>query len=348
MSLGKFLVRLGLILAIPMLAGVCTYFYMRSLFFEPIDLASTRLELVNVLEQHTIKDICRKLEDDGFVRKWWVISFLISIRAQSTEIQIHPGEYELAKSMTPTEILNKLVSGNVFKREVVLEEGQSIWDLGKTFQNAGLISEKEFNAAVTDENLLVRAGITAASFEGYLYPGKYQFSRAQRVDRMIWSMFEEGEKHWPAEYSDQAAKLELNRHEVLTLASLVQAETTNAQDQVIIAGIFHNRLLNVMKIQSKPAVRYGLKEVKGELTDAQLADTSNPYNTFANYGMPPGPICNPGDNAIKSTLFYGEHQHLFFLPDGQGGFIYSDTLKEHNEALARQKSGQAPAIDYSR
>ena len=97
-----------------------------------------------------------------------------------------------------------------------------------------------------------------------------------------------------------------------------------------IAGVYHNRLMNLMKLQSEASVRYGLKDPEAKLAQKQLDDATNPFNTFAHYGLPPGPINNPDETAIKAALYYQEHQYLFFVKDGSGAHQFAETLKEYN------------------
>ena len=147
-------------------------------------------------------------------------------------------------------------------------------------------------------------------------------------------MLEEGEKRWIPEFTERADLLRMSRHEVLTFASIVEKESGNTSEQPLVSSVFHNRLQQGMRLQSDPTVIYGVPNFDGNLTKAHL-ETVTPYNTYTNPGLPPGPIANPGESAIRATLFPAQTNFLFFVADGKGGHVFSTTLAEHNEAVRR-------------
>jgi UPF0755 protein len=240
--------------------------------------------------------------------------------------------------MKPQEILAKLLSGEVFKRKVLVKEGATIKQIAKLLEEAGLISAESFITTSRDQTLLKTAGIKHDSFEGYLFPETYLFSRPITAKDVIWRMLEEGDNRWPTEYTERADQLNMVRHEVLTLASIIEKESGNFQEQPTIASVFHNRLGQGMRLQADPTVIYGLENFDGNI---RKADLSNPhrYNTYVHFGLPPGPICNPGASAIKAALYPTETAYLFFVSNGQGSHIFSATLQEHNNAVNRYQRG---------
>ena len=329
LDLFKFLFRIFIILAVPAALALLTFLYMKEHLFDPMEVGNTKTVLVDIPANSSVGDIGDILKEKQIVKAGWVVSILATIRSRGGQIQ--SGEYELNKAMSPKDVLDKLVSGDSFKRKVETEPGQKIEEVAEALQHAGIIAEKDFTEACRKQDLLVRAGISAQSFEGYLFPNKYEFSKGTPVARIIWKMLEEGENVWKPEYTAKAEELQLSRHEVLTLASLLLAETTIESEMAIISGVFHNRMENLMKLKSKPALLYGLGDFEGEWTEDQYLDAENLYNTFAQYGLPPGPINNPGIKAIEAALFPKEHQFLFFANDGAGGHLYAENLREFND-----------------
>ncbi|RMG40691.1 MAG: endolytic transglycosylase MltG [Candidatus Dadabacteria bacterium] len=327
-------IRLVIIIALPVLAFTGTYFYLQSEFNEPASKTDRSDILVEIKNGISFKEICKILEDKGVIRNRRFLYLMARLRGSDTRIQA--GEYVLQKTMTPKQILAKLMSGDVYKRKVTVKEGMSIWEIGKIVEAAGLMKEAEFNKYLNDPALLAKAGIAAGSFEGYLYPETYYFSRPITAEQIIWTMLEEGEKHWPPEYTEQADKLGFSRHEILTLASIIEKESGNKDEQPLISSVFHNRLAKGIKLQADPTVAYGIPNFKPPLTKKDL-ETYTPYNTYINPGLPPGPICNPGESAIHAALFPAKTNYLFFVADGEGGHIFSATLKEHNAAVAMYK-----------
>ena len=335
MDLFKFLLRITLIFTIPLVAATATFFYIKSHFFVAVHPDAQGQLIVEVPADATSSTIGEKLKERDLVKAPWVFSILAGLRSDGSRIKA--GEYEIQKNMTPKQILETLLSGKVFKRDVEIPVGDTIWQIADIAQKAGIANKDEFLSACTDQQLLIRAGISSDSFEGYLYPGTYKFSKTESVARIIWKLLEQGEAMWQSEYTDRAEELKLSRHEILTFASLILAETSNPIEMPAIAGVYHNRLMNLMKLRSEASVRYGLKNPDRELTEEDYEDTTNPYNTFAHYGLPPGPINSPDETAIKAVLYYQEHQYLFFLKDESGGHQFAETLKDFNALKEKMK-----------
>ncbi len=326
----KVYLRLVVVLVVPILVAALTYLFMHRAFLEPVDPSNTKTELVEIEPEKTFREICKKIQSQNIIRHWWALEVLARVKKSDTAI--NAGEYELSPSMSPKDVLKKLVSGDVFKRKVLVKEGASIWEIGAVVQEAGLMPAEEFNKAVADAKLLAVAGLNASSFEGYLFPNTYNFSRPASAKTIIFTMLEEGEKQWPGEFTQRADELHLTRHEILTLASIIEKESGDPEEMPIISSVFHNRLNQGMKLQSDPTVIYGLKNFDGNLTKENLQDP-HPYNTYVNFGLPPGPIGNPGKTAVRAALFPKETSYLFFVANRKGGHVFSTTLQEHNDAV---------------
>jgi len=332
----KPLVRIFIILLVPVLVSLGTYLSIRRAFYSAVDPNDTTMRLVEIENSKSFREICRKIESSGVLRHWWVLEILARLKKSDTSVSA--GEYELNPSMLPGDILRKLVAGDVFKRKVTVREGLSVWEIGSLTEEAGLVSKEEFDKGVADPKFLAIAGLNAPSFEGYLFPETYLFSRPITVKTIIFAMIEQGEKNWPAEYTARADELNFTRHEILTLASIIEKESGNVDEQPTISSVLHNRLAQGMKLQVDPTVIYGIKNFNGNLTKQDL-QTPTPYNTYVNFGLPPGPIANPGATAIKAALYPAETSYLFFVADGQGRHVFSSTLQEHNEAVRRYQLG---------
>jgi UPF0755 protein len=122
---------------------------------------------------------------------------------------------------------------------------------------------------------------------------------------------------------------------------MIQKEALNAEDQAKISSVFHNRMKAGMRLQSDPTVGYGIQNFSGTVTkDDQLTDHA--WNTYTRFGLPIGPICNPGQTAVHAALFPEDTQYLFFVSDGLGGHVFSTTLQEHNDAVSRFQAAAKP------
>jgi UPF0755 protein len=330
----KLLARLLLILLIPVFLGYGTYRLMERMFFSPVDPGNTKSVLFQIAPGSSFKQICNDLEKEGLVKYAWSLDIIS--RLKKVDKQIHAGEYELNKAMRPTDILTHLVSGKIYERRITVKEGVSVWEIGKLLEDVGLITKKEFNAAIVDVELLRQAGIPeeSKSFEGYLFPDTYAFSRPIDAKRIIWTMLKQGTDKWPDEFTTRAEELKMTRHEILTLASIIEKESgSKIEEQPLISAVFHNRLKQGMKLQADPTVIYGIPNFNGNLTRQNL-ETPTPYNTYTNFGLPPGPIANAGFSAIKAALYPANSEAVYFVSNNKGEHVFSNTLEEHNKAVA--------------
>lgn len=315
-----------------------TFLFLRRAFLSPFDSTATKIELVEVAPGKPFSEVARTLSERGVLRYGWSIELLAQI--MKADRSIKAGEYEVTAAMSPRQILEKMMSGDVVRRVVTVTPGMTIKELPNVIQSQGLIPADDFAKALTDTQLLVRAGIAAQSFEGYLWPETYQFSRPILPWDIIFRMMEEGEKHWLPEFSIRAEELRLTRHEILILASIIQKEAGNQEEMPVIASVFHNRLKKGMKLQADPTIIYGLENFDGKIRDEDK-ENPHPYNTYVHLGLPIGPICNPGEAAIRAALYPAETTYLFFVADGTGAHTFSTTYGEHQEAVKRYIKSQA-------
>ncbi len=322
---------------IPILAGFITYTTLHTLFFNPINPDDTAPQSIEIMKESTLKRISIELQQRGFIKYAWPLNY--AGRVSGKDRKIVAGEYEIRRSMSPTQLLEAITSGKPIERKVIVKEGVSIADIGQIVEDAGLLKKGAFDQALVDPSLIKASGSYNGQLEGYLFPETYIFSRPVSAKEIVTRMLKMGLERWPQTFSDRAEQLGMTRHQVLTLASIIEKETGVSEEQPRIASVFHNRLERGMPLQSDPTVIYGLRgNFDGNLTRAHL-EMPTPYNTYTISGLPPGPIGNPGDSAIKAALYPEKTDYLFFVADGAGRHVFSATLEEHNSAVARYQLG---------
>ena len=168
-------------------------------------------------------------------------------------------------------------------------------------------------------------------------PETYHFVKGTTAREIVQAMVDRFWQVWKR-YQIPAASQSLNRHEVITLASIIEKETGAESERPLIAAVFLNRLEIGMPLQTDPTVIYGLRDFDGNLTRKHLT-TMTPYNTYLIPGLPPGPIANPGEDSIKAILEPAPVNYLYFVSKNDGTHYFSKTLAEHNRAVHRyQKS----------
>jgi UPF0755 protein len=325
--------RFFIYLSLPLLVVFGTYQYLHGIFFEAYKPnARQKRVFVEIAPGLDFLGICKLLEIQKIIPAARNLNLYAKLRGGVDSIR--PGEYVLSPSMTPKEILASLAAGKVYEREVVILPGVSAWEIGGLLNDQGIIEEDKFTASLTNPDLLARAGIPSASFEGYLAPGTYNFSRPVDPKKIIWTMLEAGEKNWPVEFSEQAEKIRLSRHEVLTIASIIDRTTEIPDERFAVSSVIHNRLTHGMQLESDVTLIYGLRDYSGILSDEDKQSPS-PYNTFTNFGLPPGPISNPGIDAIRAALFPEETSYLYYFKSPLGRLEFSVTQAEHKRKLEK-------------
>lgn len=283
---------------------------------------------------HTIKEI---LADRGVIRDDARFTMLAGLMGMASRLRA--GEYSLRPGLKPYQVLEILAAGKVVRRKVTIPEGVDIYRVADILAADGWVERIRFLDLLHDPALISELGLSVPSLEGYLFPDSYSLSREQQdeqaIIRMMVMRLFQVLNGIPADIVNRTS---LSRHEILTLASVVEKETAQDFERPLIAGVFLNRLKKNMPLQADPTVAYGRPEFSGKLTRRDL-ETPTPYNTYLIKGLPPGPIGNPGRMAIMAVLEPAVEPHLYFVArnDGTGTHQFSKTLREHNRAVARYR-----------
>ncbi len=258
--------------------------------------------------------------------------FKFAARIKRAHRKIKAGEYELSSSMSPLEVLKAMTTGKVKYYSVTFPEGYSIVEMAKTLEDAGIVTSEEFIEKARKEFLVAKLGFTGKSLEGYLFPDTYKFTKPMNAAEIINMMTGRFNQVYGTEKKDKTRELGLTMSELITLASIIEKETGAAEEMPIISAVFHNRLRRGIALQSDPTVIYGIKDFNGNITKKDLR-TKTAYNTYTFRGLPPGPIANPGKNAIEAALNPANVSYLYFVSRNNGTHVFSNTLKEHNRAV---------------
>ena len=264
--------------------------------------------------------------------------FRILARLKGADKSIHTGEYLLSAELSPNQILEMMVTGQVRLHKFTVPEGYRIKQIAEIVGAAGLATRAEFLQAAGDGSAAKRMGIEAASFEGYLFPDTYYFPKNATAAEIVAAMVDRLRSLFPDRWKDRAAELGFTVHQILTLASIIEKETGTASERPIISSVFHNRLKKGMRLETDPTVIYGIKDFDGNLTRRHLT-TRTPYNTYKIKGLPPGPIASPGLAAIEAALYPADTPYLFFVSRKDNTHQFSSTLAEHNRAIRKYQLG---------
>ena len=278
-----------------------------------------------------IKKLAIELKRNGIIRSSW--HFILVSRLRGLAHRLKAGDYRFNDAMLTADILRKVANGDVDFQRFTLPEGYSIHQAAELLQQQRVLDRDVFLKACRDPGLLARLGIPSDSAEGYLYPATYNLASENTAQQLVAQMTAHFEKTYSA-ISGGAAAGGVSRHNLVTLASMVEKEAVSPLEKPLIASVFYNRLRIGMPLQSDPTAVYGVRAFSGVVTKADI-ERPSPYNTYLNYGLPPGPIGNPGADALRAALNPADSPYLYFVARQDGTHQFSRTLEEHNRAVQK-------------
>jgi UPF0755 protein len=288
--------------------------------------------MVEIPEGASLRATARALYDEGVVRH--PSFFVLVARTLGYEDDIQAGTYEFGPSVSDLRVLLTVRRGEVAGRTVTVPEGFRAAQVAAVMESALGIDRAEFMDLVHDPELLTRLGISAPSLEGYLHPDTYRFRIDATVLDIIEAMVRETRQVFDERRLARAESLGMSVREVLTLASIIEAEALYDRERPRISAVYHNRLENGWRLEADPTVRYAIGRFRRRLYYGDL-DVESPYNTYRTTGLPPGPICSPGKASIDAALYPMEgSDEFFFVADRDGTHRFSRTFEEH--VLARK------------
>ena len=276
------------------------------------------------------------LKKAGVIRNSFAFEFYARRHPKRT---LEAGEYLFDHPLAGKEVFWKVANGQVFEQPFTVREGETIFDIARDLEAAKYMSADDFLTAAQDSSQIKDLFPDARTLEGFLFPATYNLPKhapAQEITGMMVRKFREALANvLPNE--DPATEPPVSIGSVVTLASLVERETPKPDERPLVAGVFANRLAKNIPLQCDPTVIYALQmddEYNGTLTLRDLR-LNSPYNTYRNRGLPPGPIGNPGEVALRAALHPAETDYLYFVANTQGGHFFAATLAEHNTNVAK-------------
>lgn len=294
----------------------------------------------NIPKGSTLKKTSIILEGKGIIGGKFQFKLLAKLK--NAEHRIKSGEYSVQLPMSPLAILDKLIRGEVITYSITIPEGSTVFNIAGIIENAGLGTAESILKKAADISFIKSLGLEDQSLEGFLFPDTYRFSKGTTPEVIIKSMLARFKEVFLQALKDKPLDTGLSEKEILIFASLVEKETALLSEKPVVAAVFINRLKKRMRLECDPTVIYGIKlinpEFNSRLRKKHLQERT-PYNTYRIYGLPPGPICNPGLESIKAAVNPAKVDYLYFVSKNDGTHKFSKTLKEHTRAvITYQKS----------
>jgi len=296
---------------------------------------------------YSTRRIASELKSAGIIRSeqafilWHYLRHRRSLKA---------GEYLFDKPANIIDVQKRLRRGDVYFHTVVVPEGFTMFDIARAVEAAGLGPAEDFlKVAQSDTTLIADLAPGAPSLEGYLFPDTYEFSRMQTMHEMAAAMVRQFRQvaHQiglvqlaPVAQEPQSSSaqivVETNIERTVIMASIVEKETSVAEERPLVASVYYNRLAKKIALDADPSIIYAellAGTYQGALHHADMQFSSR-YNTYKYAGLPPGPIANPGKSALEAAMQPAQSDYYYFVADAQGHHRFAHTMEEHNKNVA--------------
>lgn len=295
---------------------------------------------VRIEQGDSFATVVRKLHEQKVISNERL--FALWARLTGVEKKIHWGLYRFDASLSPREVLERMVLGKGVFQSVTIPEGLTVKEIADLLGKMEIADGEKFLAATTNPETLGIFGLQDKGIEGYLFPDTYHFTPGTPEKDVVSAMTERFRKITEPVLDQYSQALGMTPHEILTLASIIEKETGVEAERPLVSAVFHNRLRLHMPLQSDPTVIYGLKDFNGNLTRKDLQQPT-PYNTYRIIALPPGPICNPSLSSIKAALRPAEVPYLYFVSKNDGTHLFSESLEAHKQAVKTYQPAAEPA-----
>lgn len=321
-----------------------TVMYANNIFHSALDEKKKEFILIEIKKGMGLSDISSLLTKREIIHSPYLFDIQIILRGGSSRLRV--GIYELSPSMTQNRIYKTLISGSVATRTVTIPEGFTVQMIGEKLEKNKITRKKDIMILSKEKKFISSLGIKVASLEGYLFPDTYIFKIRMKPELVLKKMFQNLRKKITPEIKIKIKNQKRSLHEVLTLASIIEKETSISNERFLVASVFQNRLKKNMRLQSDPTVIYSLPLFKGKLSKKDLLYNS-PYNTYIHKGLPPGPIANPGLHSILAVLNPSKNNFLYFVATGNTRHLFSKTYKEHKKNIRVIKKQRFRKVDLN-
>jgi len=258
-------------------------------------------------------------------------AFLLWLKITGKDKNIHAGEYTFSPCSGLFAAAERLKEPRPVEKQVTIPEGLIIEHTAAQIAEVLPIDTTRFVSLCKDPEFISDLAIKANTLEGYLFPETYRFPPDITEEQIIRKMVATFEKTFSQLTPGPPRKVTLNKHQIVTLASIIEKEAVLKEEQTRISGVFYNRLEKRYPLGADPTVRYAIKKFSGPLRVSELKNKS-PYNTRVHRGLPPGPICSPGAGALQAAVAPMDTRELYFVAkwDGSGAHDFSLSMIEHN------------------
>ena len=257
--------------------------------------------------------------------------FELAALAMGKEKEFPIGTFHIINTSTNYGIINQLVNEAPEVVKVRILEGWNNKQIAGYLSDVMSFDSSEVIKLAHDKDFILKNGLEVSSLEGYFFPDTYLFFKGETPLNVLSHLVKQHKIFWNKSYEIRAEQINLSKHEIVTLASIIEGEAIFNNERPKISAVYHNRLNINMKLQADPTIQYIIDEPPRRLLNKDLKIKS-PYNTYLNKGLPPGPINSPGKHSLLAALFPEENDFLFFVAKGDGYHTFSTNKRDHDKA----------------
>ena len=319
-SVAKYVILIGII--------ILTFFTANYFNNNSVD---NNYRLLRITKGFTFSQLTNQLETNNFIKS--ALLFKVASRLAEYDKRVRSGEFEVPSGLNEFQLVNHLLEAKPVLRKVTIIEGLKFSQIAGILSNSLELDSLKFETLFTTHQTLNE--IKSGNLEGYLLPQTYSFEWGIDEKEVLDYLVEQNQILL-SRFNSNAINGHLSNHELITLASIVQAECTLVEEMPIVASLYSNRLNRNMKLQADPTVHFAFY-LEGKPKPARVLyrhlEIESPYNTYQNTGLPPGPINNPGKAALLAAMNPAKTDFLYMVTDGtnSGRHLFGRTLAEHNK-----------------
>ena len=325
----KFLEKIASVIGIIFLL---IFFYICFEVYIPLNPGSKETVTFTVQKGWSDDEIAVNLQKLGIIRSSYFFKFYAIVSLKHSQLQA--GEYSLSPKMSAYEIANKMAQGNVIREKIVILEGWDINDIGKYLESKGICKQDYFVSLAkkdySDEFSFLDDKPKGADLQGYLFPDSYEVSQGESCEDILSSMLANFDQKLTSALRAEIKNQKKSIFDIVTRASLLEKEVITLSDKEIVSGILWKRISISMPLQLDSTIIYITGNPDISVKDKQI---NSPYNTYKYYGLPKGPISNPGMDSLTAAIYPKATNYWYYLTDGKT--IFSETLEQHNAAKAK-------------
>lgn len=271
---------------------------------------------LDVTEGMTAGQVATILVNKGGLRSVLVFKGWVVLRRAGSRLKV--GRYRFPTDRSAFWMVDDLINARTLKIKVVIPEGFASWQIAERLQENQVTEAEAFKSVVKNQE-----------WEGFLYPATYDFDVGLKAESAAVLMKARFDQAWTEEFERRAAELGLTKKEAVTLASIIEREGRAREEFPLISAVYTNRLKKNMRLEADPTVQYALGYWKSRLLYSDYTNVKSPYNTYLKGGLPPGPICSPGAEAIRAALWPADSEALYFIAQEDGRHSFSSNYREH-------------------